>query len=341
MTTTSPAQSGYSVSEPSEDVLGPGFRAFTITLPNAPDGPSRATLVQRPATAPTDRAVLYVHGFADYFFQAELADFFAKNGQNFYGIDLHRYGRSILPHQKPYDMVDVGEYYAELDAALDLISEAGHTSVTVVAHSTGGLIVALWLADRATPSPVDAVVLNSPFLDINASMFAKHVVGRGVDLTSRFRPHAILPVPDPGHYVRSIYQGSDGEWDFDLAWKPLKGVPVRFGWLAAIRKGHRRLRHNLGLDIPILVMCSTNTVREKEWGDAFANGDAVLDADKVADYSTRLGRNVTCIRVPNALHDIFLSRGPVRDRAYRTMADWLTAHHRGEFSEKFTAESSG
>jgi alpha-beta hydrolase superfamily lysophospholipase len=332
VTTTSPTGSGYTVSEPAQDVLGPGFHAVTITLPDAADGPSRATLVQRPASAPTDRAVLYVHGYADYFFQADLADFFARNGQNFYGIDLHRYGRSILPHQTPYDMAQVEEYQVELDAAVDLITRAGHTSITVVAHSTGGLIVALWLADRRSVVPVDAVVLNSPFLDINAGVLAKTLIGRGVDLTSRFRPHGIVPVPDPGHYVRSIYQGSDGEWDFDLQWKPLKGVPVRVGWLAAIRKAHRRLRRNLGIEVPILVMCSTNTVREKEWGDAFANGDAVLDADKIADFSTRLGRDVTCIRIPNALHDIFLSRGPVRDVAYRTMADWLTAHGKGEFS---------
>ncbi len=327
MTALHSSTSGYSVSEPTADVLGDGYLAMTITLPDAHDGPSRATLVERTSgAAPAERAVLYVHGFVDYFFQTELADFVVGRGQDFYAVDLHRYGRSILPGQVPYEMSDIGEYRAELDAAVDIIVKAGHSRITVMAHSTGGLIAALWLADRGSPDPVDAMVLNSPFLDINASRVAKSVVGVGVDLTARFRPAGVLPVPDPGHYGRSIHSGAAGEWEFDLGWKPLKDVPVRIGWLAAIRRAHRRLRHNLGLELPILVLCSTNTVREKEWSDAFANGDAVLNADRIADYSTRLGHNVTCIRVEDALHDVFLSRKPVREHAYQIVDEWLAAH---------------
>jgi len=65
--------------------------------------------------------VLYVHGFADYFFQTELAEFHAARGEDFYAIDLHKYGRSLRPHQTPYQMADVADYYGELDTALRFI----------------------------------------------------------------------------------------------------------------------------------------------------------------------------------------------------------------------------
>ena len=60
-----------------------------------------ATLVRRRADAPTRRAVLYLHGFVDYFFQTHLAEFFTDRGFDFYALDLRKYGRSLLPHQTP------------------------------------------------------------------------------------------------------------------------------------------------------------------------------------------------------------------------------------------------
>jgi len=37
----------------------------------------------------------------------------------------------------------------------------------------------------------------------------------------------------------------------------------------------------------------------------------------------RLGNNVTVVRIPKAVHDIFLSPAPVRKNAYREMERWL------------------
>ena len=60
------------------------------------DGPVVATLVRRRAEKPDGRAVLYVHGFADYYFQPHLADFFTEQGIDFYALDLRKYGS--VPH---------------------------------------------------------------------------------------------------------------------------------------------------------------------------------------------------------------------------------------------------
>src|SRR5664280_2473023 len=77
--------------EPTPDILGTGYHAMTLDLADDDEGAVQSTLVRFRANAATSRAVLYVHGFADYFFQTELAEFHAARGEDFYAIDLHKY----------------------------------------------------------------------------------------------------------------------------------------------------------------------------------------------------------------------------------------------------------
>ncbi|HET8660245.1 MAG TPA: alpha/beta hydrolase, partial [Micromonosporaceae bacterium] len=76
------------------DVLGAPYERHTIELGSDDEGAVVATLVRRRADAPTRRAVLYVHGFNDYFFQTHLADFYVARGWDFYALDLRKCGRS-------------------------------------------------------------------------------------------------------------------------------------------------------------------------------------------------------------------------------------------------------
>jgi alpha-beta hydrolase superfamily lysophospholipase len=127
------------------DVLGPPYERHTIDLDSDDEGAVVATLVRRRADRPTRRAVLYVHGFVDYFFQTHLADFFAERGWDFYALDLRKYGRSLLPHQTPNFARSLTDYYPELDEAARIIREQDdHDQLLVAGHSTGGLITSLW-----------------------------------------------------------------------------------------------------------------------------------------------------------------------------------------------------
>lgn len=84
----------------------------------------------------TRRAVLYVHGFIDYFFKRHMAEGFAAEGYAFYALDLHKHGRSLLPHQHPCFCKDVAEYYADITRARTRIPEKSLTARTraVVRH---------------------------------------------------------------------------------------------------------------------------------------------------------------------------------------------------------------
>lgn len=90
-----------------------------LPMPDDYEGKVIATLLRADSTAPSDRAVLYLHGYIDYFFQTHMAERFAGEEWNFYALDLRKYGRSLLPHQHAYYCRDLHEYFPEIDAALE------------------------------------------------------------------------------------------------------------------------------------------------------------------------------------------------------------------------------
>lgn len=284
-----------------------------------------ATLVRRLAgPAPSSGAVLYVHGFNDYFFQRELANAFVAGGLDFYAVDLHRYGRSLRPDQTPNYCASLAEYDADLDAAAAAIIGAGHDSVLLVGHSTGGLVLPLW-ASRRPSLPVAGLVLNSPFLEFRQPAAVRVLVGAAATAVATRAPLASVPAGVGALYGDSLHRSRRGEWDYDLAWKPSPGFPVRTGWLRAIIAGHRALHAGLDLPVPTLVLCSTRTVVARRFTDDLYRGDAVLDADAIARWSPAVGRHVTVVRVEDAMHDVFLSRKPARDQAYEVLARWQEA----------------
>jgi alpha-beta hydrolase superfamily lysophospholipase len=153
-----------------EDVLGAPYERMTIDLGEDDEGAVVATLVRRRCEAPTTRAVLYIHGYTDYFFQTHLADFFVDAGIDFYAIDLRKHGRSLAAHQTANFTRDVASYFTELDEALRIIREVdGHTRVLVSGHSTGALTASLWAHRRRTDGVIDGLFLNSPFFEFNVS----------------------------------------------------------------------------------------------------------------------------------------------------------------------------
>jgi alpha-beta hydrolase superfamily lysophospholipase len=309
------------------DILGAPYESQTIELPDDDEGAVVATLVRRRADTPTDRAVLYVHGFVDYFFQTNLAEHYTSRGFDFYALDLRKYGRSIRQHQTPYFCRSITEYWPELDEAARIIRERdGHRVLLVNGHSTGGLITAVWAHRVRGRGIVDGLYLNSPFLDLNAPWLARNPVANAASLLALRRPKTVLPLPSLALYGRSLHREHDGEWDFDLGWKPLAGAPVRLGWLRAIHVAHRRVRAGLEVDAPILVHCSTETFRGRQWDDAIFRADAVLDVDHIARWSHKLGRHVTLVKIEGSIHDVVLSAEPVRKEVFADLDRWAGAY---------------
>src|SRR5256885_15553021 len=140
-----------------------GFEALELEFASDYDGTVVATLVRLPVPNAPRGAVLYVHGFSEYFFQRHMAERFAAEGYAFYALDLRKYGRSLRPHQHPNFCKSVSEYYADLDAALDVIGG----ELLLAGHSTGGLIASLHAHEGAKRAQVQGLWPNSALFDSN------------------------------------------------------------------------------------------------------------------------------------------------------------------------------
>lgn len=308
------------------DVLGPPYERHTIDLGTDDEGPVVATLVRRRADRPSRRAVLYVHGFVDYFFQTHLADFFVERGWDFYALDLRKYGRSLLPHQTPNFARSLTDYFPELDEAARIIREAdGHDQMLVGGHSTGGLITSLWAHSRHGQGVIDGLFLNSPFFDFNLPWVVKRPLMTALVGVNGRTPYRKMPTASLGLYGESLHTDHRGEWTYDLAWKPIAGFPVTAGWLNAIRRGQRRLRAGLSIDAPVMVACSTRTFRGRAWSEDVRISDVVLDVEHIVRWAPRLGPRVTIARFDGGIHDLTLSGKEVRTMVFRELARWVDA----------------
>lgn len=265
--------------------------------------------------------MLHIHGYVDYFFHAHHANAWAEHGYDVYALELRDYGRSIRPGRTPNWITDLGDYDVEIDAALRFITAHGYRDVVLNGHSTGGLVAALYAHDH--PGKVNALVLNSPWFDLNASWFDRVISTRLIDRLGTIRPHQ--QVASLGEvYGRSIHSSTGGEWDYDLEWKPLAGFGIRAGWLRAIRRGHARIARGLVVTVPVLVATSGRSGdRKRPAPHDLDSADCVLDVKQMWARAPKLGPRVRIIKVPGARHDLTLSQPRIRGIYDHLLFDWL------------------
>jgi len=283
------------------DSLLPGFEALALAQPEDYEGAVVATLVRLPAGDAPRGAVLYVHGFSDYFFQRHMAERFAAEGYAFHAIDLRKHGRSILPHQRANFCKDLREYYPDLDAALQAIG----APVLLAGHSTGGLLCSLYAKDGARREDIRALWLNSPFFDWRMPNALWRLKLRIAVVLGRFLPFVANRKSLHPAYTRGLRE----EWEFDTRLKPLQGLPVYFGWVGAICAAQERVHRGLALACPVLAMHSDDA-------------DVVLDWRDIARWSRTLGPRVTVLAFPGAVHDLVLSARPVREAVFTELFSW-------------------
>lgn len=305
------------------DVLGAPYEAHRLTLSPAEDGaPIEAVLVRR--TEGNRRAVLHVHGFADYFFQTGYADHWLARGYDFYSVDLRRYGRSLLEGQYANYTDDLGEYYEELDIAWEEVRR-DHDFVVLSAHSTGGLTVPLWAQDRRLD--IAGMVLNAPWLDMHGDTVTRLLAMPVIHQLGNYQPLREVPRKVSTIYAQALHKDLSGEWDYNFDWKPMKSWPVYAGWLRAIRTGHGRIAAGLSLTAPALVLCSARSSSPTSLEDPDTTStDIVLDVEQIRRRAPLVSRHVTLAMVDGLIHDAFLSPVAARARAYEELDRFLTAY---------------
>lgn len=305
------------------DIL-PGFERQTIPLEVDEEGPNAATLVRLADREPLGTPVLYVHGWSDYFYNAPLARLFAERGYAFHALDLRKYGRSLRPGQTPGWAASLEVYDDEIGRALRIIARDHPQRPVLMGHSTGGLTLALWAARH--PGRARALVLNSPWLEMQGSALVRRMASAVLDPMVRLHPKNFLRLPRVDHYWRTISCAADGEWDLHPLWRPQYSFEVPGGWLKAVMAGHATVAAGLGLTEPVYVMLSDRTVFHPSWRQDMTAADIVLDVEPLAQRATRLGRQVTVVRHAGALHDVMASPPAIRRAAAHEVFRWMGAY---------------
>ena len=306
-----------------QDILGSDYECCDLEFPNDYDGKVIATLVRKKSSQTTQKAVLYVHGFIDYFFQTEMADQFNKHGYDFYALDLRKYGRSHLAHQAFFNVHDLREYDAEISKALEVIGNENHSSVLLAGHSTGGLITTLFCAHYPNHPLIKGLWVNSPFYGFNKSEFEKKLGIPSISKLAKYLPDIQVPSGLNKWYVASLHISLQGEWNFNLEWKPEQYPFLKISFVRAIFESHRELHQGIYLSVPTLVMHSDRTTNPKNWGVDAQSSDVILDVEDIKKYGQKISGHVTLCEIKNGLHDLVLSAPDVREQVYKNLFNWL------------------
>lgn len=308
------------------DILGDGYEMRQVDQGEDYSGKVISTIIRKlaPDSLPTRRGVLYIHGFNDYFLNAQMGDEFVGHGYDFYAVDLRKYGRSILPGQKLFEARSLNEYFPDIDSALVVMQRSGLDEIVLMGHSTGGLISAYYMAENPD-APVDALILNSPFLDWNLGW--KERLVPLISWWGLIAPDTRIPQGKSTAYAESLLKKYHGDWDYNTRWKLEQSPDVTAGWVRAITLAQHALRGGKArIRIPILLMYSAQSINSDTWTPAHNRADGVLDVADIRRYGLPLGPHVTCLRVNGGLHDLLLSNPALLRALYPRIFTWLSSH---------------
>ncbi len=307
----------------SPDVLGDGFEQRVLALAKDYEGKVVATLVRKKSLVPSTRAILYIHGFNDYFFQAHVANRFSKEGLNFYALDLRKYGRSLLTHQKLNNVRSLLEYDEEINIALQIIKSEMNTQVILMGHSTGGLVITNYAGRHLSSSLFHGIICNSPFYEFNLSFIERKIGIPVLSFLGGYFPNILVSSEFSKLYGYSINSNKYGEWNYSVAWKPHDIPKINLGFIHAIKVAQKNVQRNLHLTVPTLILRSSKSIYEKTWSDKLMTGDAVLNVKHIRYYGGKIGGNVTPCEIENGIHDLFLSKKTTREMVFEKVLTWM------------------
>lgn len=317
------------------DILGSDYQRRTFALGPDPDGEGTVitTLVRRrgPATSdPNAPAMVFVHGMSDYFFHTHVAEFFTAAGWAVYGVDLRKCGRSWREGQRWHHTSELKFYFADLTAVFDYV-RSHHPTVVWNGHSTGGLTLALWFdylrrRDPARHADIAGAVLNSPWLELMYARPKVHIGTLLYNVLGKIRPAKQLAMDPFGSYGKSLHTSEYGNWDYNVAYKPFGGQPKNYAWLRTILLNQRSIhRGDIECELPLLVLCSTETWLRPEFSERVHSADGVLDVHQIRRWARTLSPEVTIAPIPGARHDVYLSRPEPLATALETTLRWASS----------------
>ena len=151
------------------------------------------------------------------------------------------------------------------------------------------------------------MVLNSPWLDMQGGPLLR-ISARRRSSGSAPAADAVVPRTVTGFYARSLHLEHEGEWEFDLDWKPIMSFPVFAGWLRAIRLGHAELHAGLDVGCPALVLSSGGTPWPRRWARTCTSTTSSSTSRRSGGGPPPSAGTSPTSAIDGARHDVVLSR---------------------------------
>lgn len=147
---------------------------------------------------------------------------------------------------------------------------------------------------------------------------AEDLGAQRIDLTKELVKH-----PQATHLIRAKGQSmtGDGIFDDDILLVD-KAIQARHNH---IHRAQAEVARGLNIDCPVLVMHAKRSAWLKQWSDEALVTDIVLDVADIERLSPELGRQVGVRSVEDGIHDLVLSKPPVRKKIFQELFDWLNS----------------
>ena len=336
-------QASYSYVDPwKPDSVLEGYQQATVHLGEDAEGEIVATFVRKDPSKLTLQerwrrwhfsvrghrlAIMYVHGWNDYFYRRHASEYWESLGIPFYAVDLRKFGRSYRPYQTPGYIEDLHEYRLEFNALRDqIVKEQGKdVRILMIAHSQGGLSASLWV-NTEHPHHVEVLALNSPWLELQGNRMFRLLSTPVVQMYRLRGGKTVMPMRDPGFYARCIKRSTGGEWDYlDHPLNPGVEFLTRAGWMQAIYNGQDEIAKNLDIQIPVLVCTSDKSMMlQSTWDEGMREADSVLDITAIRQAALHLGDVVALATIRGGLHDLSMSKPDARRKYFRIVTMWAS-----------------
>eukprot|EP00747_Dinoflagellata_sp_TGD_P201146 gnl/TRDRNA2_/TRDRNA2_74616_c0_seq1.p1 gnl/TRDRNA2_/TRDRNA2_74616_c0~~gnl/TRDRNA2_/TRDRNA2_74616_c0_seq1.p1 ORF type:complete len:380 (+),score=70.74 gnl/TRDRNA2_/TRDRNA2_74616_c0_seq1:166-1140(+) len=255
-----------------------------------------------------EKCVIWFPGRNDMFAHPHAGTHFLDNGFDLYIIEHRRLGRANLGcSAEDFRLVthttDFRNYLEEFDQAFDfVVSQKEYAKVVLYAHSTGGLEASLFLREGKLKDRIDAIVLNSPFLDWGEGGFAEMILDAMDDYLMPImnflqgkEQAALMDMPGTGKKAVSLY-GTRIYLQYpsiDLRCRNNINCKITAGWVAAASAMHDEVIEMTPTDVPTLLL--------------YTDGDVVLEGKEIADRAKYISTQLTTKFFPHCRHDMLLN----------------------------------
>jgi len=270
-----------------------------------------AVIVYKQRTGNT-KCLMWFPGRNDTFSHPHFANRLLEAGFDLYVIEHRKQGRSLIGcSSKEFELSshteNFREYLEEHNKVFDFaFNDKPYEKCVVYAHSTGGLEAALYMREGNWRNAINALILNSPFLDFGQGGPIEKLLDSMDNALPllQFIPGAgeTRMIETPGKKANAFGLNIWAQYDVDLRCRNFITERMTLGYLSAVGKMHEELAQ-----------------KKKEWTDdpkkackvptllLWTDGDTCLDGSELQNVVGGISHDVEIKFIPNCRHDMLLN----------------------------------